>query len=111
MKRLTLIILLLSTAVAEAVAQSIHYSVSGGITFATARYQSDFTSQIMQFDKHSIHTFNLELNTELPVNKWISIRSGIGYQQNGFAVKYDHFFTVAAESDPFNGANPDGTSD
>ena len=113
MKRFTLVIVLLSITIPEVRAQYLRYSVSGGVTFATARYQSDFPSQPMRFDRHSIRTVNLGLNADLPVNKWISIRSGIGYLQNGFSVKYENIYSLlsGAETNPFNGANPDGTSD
>lgn len=114
MKRSTLVIVLLSITISEVRAQSLRYSVSGGMTYATARYQSDFSSQLMRFDRHSIRTVNVGLNAELPVNKWMSVRIGIGYLQNGFSVNYDHLFVaLGSESkpNPFNGANPDGTSD
>ncbi len=114
MKRSTLVIVLLSITIAEVRAQSLRYSVSGGITYATVRYQSDFPSQIMWFDRHSNRTVNVGLNAELPVDKWMSVRIGIGYLQNGFSVNYDHFFAAMgseSEPNPFKGAKPDGTSD
>lgn len=114
MKRFVLIILLLSGMTVEVGAQSIHFSAYGGITFATARYQSDFPLQFMQFDRHQVRTSNFGLNAEMPVNRWLSLRVGLGYLQNGFSVKYYHIIVpleTESKPNPFSGSNPEGTSD
>lgn len=87
MKKLTLLILLVSGVVVNVWAQSIHFGVSGGYAIPEFHYQSDFPSGIVPSAKSS-PAINFGIFAGYPFSSHFSLQTGLNYLQSGFALNY-----------------------